>query len=97
MAIESDLFAADFLHDVAQAFDFRHEGLDVGLRDLEIGIVARFDVGALQQVEQAFLLGRVARERPAQFDRVCLAASEQLVQIVILRAIQNMHQRHHAQ
>lgn len=63
-AIIDNLFAANFLHNVAQAFDFRHKGLDVGLRNFEIEIVARFNVGALQQVEQAFFLGRVARGTP---------------------------------
>ena len=56
-------FVADLLHHVAQQLDLRQQGVDVGLRDLEIGVVARFDVGALQQVEQPFFLRCVTGER----------------------------------
>ena len=70
-------FVADLLHHVAQQLDLGQQGVDVGLRDLEIGVVARFDVGALQQVEQPFFLRRVT------------GRIHQLRQIVALMAVEN--------
>lgn len=67
-------FVADLLHHVAQQLDLRQQGVDVGLRDLEIGVVARFDVGALQQVEQPFSSG-VSRGNALKISGVCFLAA----------------------
>ncbi len=56
-------FAADHFDYIAELLDLGDKGIDVLFRDLEIGVVARFDIRALQQVEQPFFFGRVARER----------------------------------
>ena len=82
-------FVADLLHHVAQQLDLRQQGVDVGLRDLEIGVVARFDVGALQQVEQPFFLRRVTGERLENLRRMFLGRIHQFRQIVALMAVEN--------
>ena len=76
-------------HHVAQQLDLRQQGVDVGLRDLEIGVVARFDVGALQQVEQPFFLRRVTGERLENLRRMFLGRIHQFRQIVALMAVEN--------
>ena len=80
-------FSADFFDDLFEQFDLREKGMDVGLRNFEIGIVTRFDIRSLQQIEQPFFFGRVARERLAQFGRISFTTSDQFVQIIIFRAV----------
>lgn len=90
-------FSADFFDDLFELFDLREKGMDVGLRNFEIGVVTRFDIRSLQQIEQPFFFGRVARERLAQFGRIGLTTSDQFVQIVVFRAVQDIHQRNGTQ
>ena len=77
-AIFGDPLFADLFHDTAESFDLGDEGVDVGFGDDEVlFVVAGFQIGAAQQVEQAFFFVRVAGEYLCQFQRIGLALLDQ--------------------
>ena len=47
-------FSADLFDDIAELSDLGNQGVDILFRNLEIWIIARFYIGALQQIEQSF-------------------------------------------
>ena len=92
-----DSLTADLFDNIAELLDFGNQSVDVLLRNLEIGVVARFDISALQQVEQPFLLLRVARESLENIRRVFFRGIHQLRQVMALVAVENKGQRNYTQ
>lgn len=88
---------ANLIDNVAELLDFGNQGVDVLLRNLEIRVVARFDISALQEVEQPFLLCRVTRESLENIRRVFFRGIHQLRQVVAFVAVEDEDHRNRPQ
>lgn len=95
--VVGDTVAADVLDNIAELLDFGNQRIDVLLRYLEIGIVARFDISPLQEVEQPFFLLRITRENLEYFSSMFLCGIHQLRQIVAFVAIEDEDYRNYTQ
>ena len=92
-----DPVATDFFRDVAHEFEARDQGVDVGLGNDEILVVAGLYIGILSPIEQAPLLLRISRENRYQLQRVRLAAIHQNFQRMIFIAVKDIYQRNGTQ
>ena len=90
-------FAADHFDYIAELLDLGDKGIDVLFRNFKIGVVARFDVCALQQIEEPFFLRRVAREYFEDLRRVLFRRVHQLRQVMAFVTVKNKGHRYYTQ
>ena len=90
-------FAADLFDYIAELLDLGNQSVDVLFLNLEIGVVARLDVGALQQIEEPFFLRRVAREYFEDLRRVLFRRIHQLRQVMTFVTVKNKGHRYYTQ
>lgn len=86
-------FAADHFDYIAELLDLGDKGIDVLFRNLEIGIVARLDIGTLQQIKQTLLLGRVAGQCLEYLRRMFLRSIHQLRKVMALVTVKDKDHR----
>lgn len=90
-------FAADHFDYIAELLDLGDKGIDILFRNFEIGVVARLDIGALQEVEKTFLLRRIAREYFEDLRRVLFRRVHQLRQVMTFVTVKNKGHRYYTQ
>ena len=95
--VECDTVTTDLFDYIAELLDLGDKGVDVLFRNFEIWIVTRFYIGTLQQIEEPFFLGRVARECFEDFRRVLFRRVHQFRQVMAFVTVKNKGHRYYTQ